>query len=235
MNGTVEFDLTDARELPTRPRTVTARLVSPPARPATVPPAEDCTPEELVDLAAAAAQDPDTLWSLIGSSAHVAAICELLAERVAPALRVADKEIDELEIKHAHEIRALQLQLAAAQGVAAAAQRHHEIERVDLIREIEQARDAHQVTALKLEYVKGRLLEEEREALRLRGRHTELSADAVLARRFAAATLAISKKTYLEVQAELAAEERAEQARNRIAEGSDATIVVDVPIEGAAP
>src|SRR5690242_10666538 len=109
-----QFDTTDAHPAPPS-RTAPGYLSRPPTAPHTVPLAEDCTPEQLLDLAAAAAQDPDTLWSLLGSAEHVAAICRLLSERVEPALRAADRELDELEIKHAHEIRTLQLQLAAAQ------------------------------------------------------------------------------------------------------------------------
>jgi septal ring factor EnvC (AmiA/AmiB activator) len=106
------FDLTDT----------TAEYRSPPLRPVTVPPAADCTPEQLLDLAAASAQDRDTLWSLLGSADHVQAICELLAARVEPALRQADKDCEELQTRHAHEIRGLQLQLAESQSVVATLQ-----------------------------------------------------------------------------------------------------------------
>lgn len=237
-----EFDTSDAHPAP--PARPTPPYASrPPTAPYTVPMAEDCTSEQLLDLAAAAARDPDTLWSLLGSSAHVAAICRLLSERVEPALRAADKAVDELQIAHAHEIRTQQLQLAALQGIFAARTQHHENERRELIREICDARDAHQATVLTLEWEHDQRVAEMNEANRLRHKLADLSNDAAEARklqlRFESACLAISRKTYLEVQTELEAEERAERVRlgraTTLATGSDDAIVIDVPLDGATP
>lgn len=109
MTAALRFDLTDSE--PARPRTITQGYRFPPARP-DVPRAELCTREQLLDLAAGAANHDDQLWSLLGSSTHVRAICRLLVEHIEPESRAADEQI-----------RALQVELAAAQSKAAASER----------------------------------------------------------------------------------------------------------------
>lgn len=61
----------------------THRITQPfeiPRRPTVIPPAADCTPEQLLNLGAHAAQDSAAMWALTGSSEHVAAICVLACE-----------------------------------------------------------------------------------------------------------------------------------------------------------
>jgi len=79
---------------PSRPRTETASYRFPPAVPVTVPAPHVCTREDLIDLASGAAQHPDQLWALLGSSKHVAAICTDYARDMTHDLRVAEQQLE---------------------------------------------------------------------------------------------------------------------------------------------
>lgn len=102
--------------LPARPRTETASYRFPPASPTTVPPADQCDREQLIDLAAGAAKHVDQLWQLCNSEAHVKALCLEVSERIEPELRAS-------EDNRVREVRALQEQLAAVQTHAARIER----------------------------------------------------------------------------------------------------------------
>jgi hypothetical protein len=55
------------------------------------PPASACDRDTLLHIAAFAARGQS--WELLGSSAHVEAICRLLVEEIEPDLRVAEAEL----------------------------------------------------------------------------------------------------------------------------------------------
>lgn len=78
---------------PVVPRTTTPSYRFPPITPLAGP-AEECTREELLDLAAGAVSQQDQLWALVGSQPHVKAICRLLVERFEPELRTALQQLD---------------------------------------------------------------------------------------------------------------------------------------------
>lgn len=65
-----------------------------------VPPADECDRETLLDLAAHAASGHS--WELLSSSAHVEAICRLLAEEIEPELRAAEEKLRMLAWRSRH-------------------------------------------------------------------------------------------------------------------------------------
>lgn len=101
----LRFDLTDAE--PSRARTVTQGYRFPPAKP-DVPPADRCSRDDLLQLAADAMSNGDDLWSLLGSREHVRAICRLLVEQIEPESRAADEQIRALQSKAAETARLLE-------------------------------------------------------------------------------------------------------------------------------
>ena len=121
------FDLTDIAV----PRVVTPGYRFPPAVPTNVPPAHECSDEQLLDLCAGAANWHDHLLALMGSPDHVAAICRLVErldiqrldwrakfERSDRALASTVTELHEERRSHTQTIGQMAAQLRESIGLA---------------------------------------------------------------------------------------------------------------------